>query len=64
MSSLESERGVADVGIGLLAGLPLRSCRCEESEEEDVVEAGGAGLPGGGAARAERRIGEGMMRSL
>ena len=62
MSSLESERGVAD--LGLLLTLILRSWRLEESEDEEEVEAGGGGLAAGCAPRMERRTGEGMVRSL
>ena len=60
MSSLDCERGVADF-VGLLS-LVLRSCRLEEREDEEALDAGGGGLVAGGAPRAERRTSDGMVR--
>jgi len=59
-SSLEREWGVADLGRALLTRV-LRSCRAEAEEDAVVLETSAAGLvDGGGAARADRRAGEGI----
>lgn len=44
-----------------LVGLVIRSRRLDDKEEEEVFEAGGAGLAGGCAALVERRTGDGMV---
>ena len=61
MSSLDRDCGVADFCAVAVFG--SRSGRPDESEDEDAVDAGGAGFGVGGAPRVERR-GEGMARNL
>jgi hypothetical protein len=53
ISSLDRDCGVADFGWLMLPRV-LRSRRVEGMEDEDVVEIAGC------AARAERRVGEGI----
>lgn len=59
ISSLERDLGVADLVCVLLPRV-LRSCRAEALEGVVIVGAGAEGLVGGGAARADRRVGEGI----
>jgi hypothetical protein len=55
ISSLERDCGVADLGWLMLPRV-LRSRRAVGMEEEEAVEIGGC------AARADRRVGEGIAR--